>query len=344
MKLIFTFGCVLFISAITTAQQPNWLGDGAPKPIVKLYGEGGIAGVEAYQTGLLISLDHDESAEGWILTVDSPALGSGDVMTVFHDGERLSAQFHASDPSTELALLKVDLQEELIPCYQLGVSKDSKASPGQTLYVVSNTFNIATGEEDMTVQRTSYSSLAEVSISRLGSKQNSRQVLLMDAVTSNPGTAGGAVLDRYGSLVGMIGKESRSDITGNWINYAIQPKELYEATYRMINNLPSQAPGQREVTLRIPGSLLSRFGACFVPTLADRAPPLIEHVDMNSLAANAGLASDDLIVSINSQSVSSARQAEAALTAAIEVGEPMQLTILRDGELIELATELGGLE
>lgn len=339
MKIVAVFIFMFFIFAIATAQQSNWLGDGAPEPIVKLYGEGGIAGVEAYQTGLLVSLDHNESADGWILTVDSPALGSGDVITVFHDGERLNAEFHASDPATELALLKVDLQEETIPCYQLAAGKELEASLGQTLYVVSNTFNIATGEEDMTVQRTSYSSLAEVSITRLSSKEICRQVLLMDAVTSNPGTAGGAVLDRRGNLVGMIGKESRSDITGNWINYAIQSKALYESTYRMINNLPIQTLDQREVTLRIPGSLLSRFGACFVPTMADRAPPLVEHVDIESQAAHVGLVPDDLIISINSQSVSSARQAEAVLSAAVEAGDSMRLSIMRNGELVELTTE-----
>ncbi len=337
MRILIVFLASMLVIQVE-AFANDWLGAGTPNEIVKLYGEGGIAGVEAYQTGLLVSLNKEQSSEGLILTVDSPALGSGDVLTVFSNGHRLTAEFLASDPTTELALLKVDLQGDEIDCYRLAEHRDNLPAWGQTLYAVSNTFNIATGEEDMTVQRTLFSSLVELATSRLGSNELRRQVILLDAVTSNPGTAGGAVLDREGNLLGMIGKESRSNITGNWINYAIMPKVLYEATYRMTTNSSDDLVLAEDPALRIPGSLLDRFGACFVPTLADRSPPLIEYVSLGSQADQLGLVADDLVIFIDSQTVSSARQAEEILKSIVESQQPFQVTVLRDDRLIQLTT------
>ena len=46
-------------------------------------------------------------------------------------------------------------------------------------------------------------------------------VYVVDAITNNPGAAGGALTTRKGELLGLIGKELRNELTNTWINYAI---------------------------------------------------------------------------------------------------------------------------
>jgi serine protease Do len=72
--------------------------------IVKIFGAGGLRGLEAYQSGFLIS------GEGHILTVWSYVLDS-DVVTVYlHDGRKLTAEVLGMDPRSEIAVLKIDVQ------------------------------------------------------------------------------------------------------------------------------------------------------------------------------------------------------------------------------------------
>src|SRR5437763_1438848 len=49
----------------------------------------------------------------------------------------------------------------------------------------------------------------------------SGNVYVVDAITNNPGAAGGALTTRKGDLLGIIGKELRNELTNTWINYAV---------------------------------------------------------------------------------------------------------------------------
>src|SRR5256885_17228475 len=81
---------------ITAQTQPK---------IVKFFGAGGLRGLEAYQSGLLIS------GEGHILTAWSYVLDA-DVVTVYlNDGRKLSAEVLGMDPRSEIAVLKIDGQD-----------------------------------------------------------------------------------------------------------------------------------------------------------------------------------------------------------------------------------------
>ena len=46
-------------------------------------------------------------------------------------------------------------------------------------------------------------------------------VYVIDAITNNPGAAGGVLTTRKGELLGLIGKELRNELTDTWINYAM---------------------------------------------------------------------------------------------------------------------------
>src|SRR5437667_177870 len=46
-------------------------------------------------------------------------------------------------------------------------------------------------------------------------------VYVIDAITNNPGSGGGAVTTRKGELLGIVGKELRNSLSDTWINYAV---------------------------------------------------------------------------------------------------------------------------
>ena len=70
--------------------------------MVKIYGAGGLKGLEAYQSGFLISGD------GHILTVWSYVLDTDYITIVLDDGRKFEGKIIGADPRLEMAILKID--------------------------------------------------------------------------------------------------------------------------------------------------------------------------------------------------------------------------------------------
>ena len=98
--------------------------------VVKLYGAGGLRGLEAYQSGLLIS------GKGHVLTVWSYVLDADEVTVVLDDGRRFTAKHVAADPLTEIAVLKFDPGDEDVPHFDLAAA--ATAEPGARVLAFSN--------------------------------------------------------------------------------------------------------------------------------------------------------------------------------------------------------------
>jgi S1-C subfamily serine protease len=78
----------------------------AQRKVVKIYGAGGLSGLEAYQSGILIS------PEGDVLTVQSYVLDTDDLAIVLDDGRKLKAELLGTDPIRELAVLKLNVEDD----------------------------------------------------------------------------------------------------------------------------------------------------------------------------------------------------------------------------------------
>jgi len=115
--------------------------------IVKIYGVGGLRGLEAYQTGLLIS------PEGHILTVWSYVLDTDYITAVLSDGRKFAAKLLGADPGLEIAVLKIDAgdgQSGTLPHFDLDQS--ARIDDGSRVLAFSNLFGVATGDEPASVQ------------------------------------------------------------------------------------------------------------------------------------------------------------------------------------------------
>ena len=151
--------------------------DVQPK-IAKIYGSGGLRGLEAYQSGFLIS------AEGHILTVWSYVLDAEEfLLVVLDDGTRHPAKILNYDPRLEIALLKIEAQG--LPHFSL--DKGVPLSPGARVLALSNLFGIAVGDEPASVLQGFVAAVSPLA-ARRGAYQTVYRgpVYVLDAVTNNP--------------------------------------------------------------------------------------------------------------------------------------------------------------
>ncbi len=308
--------------ALAEEPGPQQLIATVARNVVKLYGAGGLRGLEAYQTGILISPD------GQILTAASTVLDSEQIDCVLDDGRRFEARLVGIDPGRELALLRIEAAD--LACFTLAEGM-AEASPGTRVLALSNMFGVAAGDERATAQRGVVAAVVPLAARRGAAEAPFRgDVYILDCTTNNPGAAGGAVIDARGRLLGMLGKELRSTAAGIWLNYAIPAAELARGRDAILNGEAADAIDDR--TPRFDPRLL---GAILVPDLLDRTPPFVESVDPGSAAARAGLAADDLVIAVGPRTVTTRDRVEAALGALAE-GDIVKLTVIRGGRLVEV--------
>jgi serine protease Do len=298
--------------------------------VVKLYGAGGLQGLEAYQSGLLIS------AEGHILTIWSYVLDVDEVTAVLDDGRRLDARLVAVDPLTEIAVLKFDPGEERLPYFDL--SQAATAEPASRVLAFSNLFGIAVGNEPVSVLFGVVSAVAPLEARRGAFDTPFRgDVYIVDAAANNPGAAGGALTDAQGRLLGMLGKELRSNVTGTWLNYAL-PVSAFSKSVEEILAGRFTPPELRAIDQPERPQSLAHLGIVLVPDVVNRTPPYIDRVLPNSAALAAGLRPDDLLVMIDGQVAASCRAAN-ELIRRLEADAAVPIAVLRGGALLQVTLQ-----
>jgi S1-C subfamily serine protease len=320
----FAFACILPISAHAVSVQET-IQQVQPK-MVKIYGAGGLRGLEAYQTGFLIS------PEGHILTVFSHVLDSDSIKAVLADGRKFEAKLLGADPRLEIAVLKIEASD--LPCFDL--SQAAKPAIGERILAFSNVFGVAMGDEPVSVQRGTISVATRLE-ARLGSFETPYrgQVYVLDVTTNNSGAAGGALVTRRGELLGMLGKELRNAANNTWLNYAI-PIPMLSHSVDEIRAGKFVAQRDAETTRKPDRPLsLSMLGISLVPDILERTPPYVDHVRPGSPAGKNGIQPDDLVLLLGDRLIQSCKGMVADLES-IDENDEVKLTILRGQDLVEV--------
>ncbi|MCS7016151.1 MAG: S1C family serine protease [Gemmatales bacterium] len=313
--------------------------------LVKIYGAGGYIGVTDWCSGVLVSPD------GLILTVYSPTLDTENLRVHLYDGTRHECDLVAAEPLLDVALLRIrdgDKKFRDLPLEYFDLNQPTpKVQVGDWVLAFSNCFQIATREEPLTVQRSVIAAITPLA-ARRGIHELPYQgtVYILDGITNNPGSHGGAVVTRRGELIGLIGKEVRNTLTETWVNYAIPIEALkdFVAKARAGNYKPLE---RKKPVIEDRGGFL---GVVLVPNLLDRTPPYIDEVLPDSPADKAGLRPDDLIVMVRLpardgsgtyeehvvQSVSHWRD----LSLPLEPGAKIQVIVRRQQQLLRMDLEV----
>jgi S1-C subfamily serine protease len=295
--------------------------------IVKIFGAGGLHGLEIYQSGFLVSVD------GYVLTVWSHVLDVDDVTVILSDGRKFHAKLAGPpDPRLELALLKIDAED--LPHFDL--SQSLPAAEGTRVLAFSNLFGVATGEEQASVQHGIISAVTTLD-ARRGAYETPYQgpIYALDAMTNNPGAAGGALTDLQGHLLGVLGKELRNSKNNIWLNFAI-PTDEFSASVEAIRTGKPIADSDRS-KLKKPDNPLTlvRLGIVLVPDVLERTPPFVDEVRPGSPAEKAGVRPDDLMLLVDNQVVQSCAAVNKELGLR-EADADIHLTLMRGNELIEV--------
>jgi serine protease Do len=297
--------------------------------IVKIYGAGGVRGLEAYQSGFLVS------ADGHVLTVWSYVLDTEYLSVTLDDGRKFDADFIGADPKLEIAVLKLKNAADL-PHFDLNAAAAGEV--GNRVLAFSNLYGVAAGSEAASVQRGVISAVTNLTARKgVFKTPYDGPVYVVDAMTNNPGAPGGALTNQQGQLLAMIGKELRNADDNSWLNYAVPIAELRDAVAEIIAG-KSRPRGTDSDNLPDKPVDLVALGIVLVPEVVDSTPPFIDSVRTGSPAAAAGLRRDDLILFVDSALVQSLDELKEKCRR-IEAGQPLRLTVRRGDEFKVIALD-----
>lgn len=332
---------------------------------VKIFGPGGFQRLNTFGTGILIS------PEGHVLTVANPLIDqrAKDLVVHLYDGRRFRAVVLAVEPELDAAIIKVVKNADDPPLKPTGLdlphfdfdaaAKRPPAAPGDWILGFSNQFEIALRDEPVSVQRGVVAAYTTLDARKGGFDfPYTGKVYVVDAITNNPGAAGGPLTDRQGNLLGVIGRELENNQTDTWINYAIPAHAVAEVTIKESVNGKDETKtvslkfpefvqlgmaGKYKTVTRTDSPVIQRVytGIVFVPNVLPRTPAYIEAVIPNSPAEKAKLEPDDLISFVDGRPIGSINEFTAYLEARVKPGTKLQLDVRRKGQLvpIELVVE-----
>jgi serine protease DegQ len=129
------------------------------------------------------------SAEGYLITNHHVVEGADDIEVLLADGRQAQAKVVGTDPETDVALLKIDLDN--LPAVTFGNS--ARLQVGDTVLAIGNPFGVG-----QTVTSGIVSAL-----DRRGLGLNVFENFIQTDAAINPGNSGGALVDASGNLVGI---------------------------------------------------------------------------------------------------------------------------------------------
>lgn len=128
------------------------------------------------------------SAEGYVLTNNHVVARADEIVVALNDGRETKAKVIGTDPGTDLAVLKIDLDN--LPVLPL---RESPVEVGDVVLAIGNPFGVG-----KTVTQGIISA-----IGRQGLGINAYEDFIQTDAAINPGNSGGALIDVNGNLVGI---------------------------------------------------------------------------------------------------------------------------------------------
>lgn len=321
-------GSLLAVPLTSQASSQSTIKYALPR-IVKIFGAGGVKNLYGYSTGFLVS------PEGHIATIWSPVLDTDRLSVVLHDGRKFEAEVLGAEPHLDLAIIKLKSERELnLPCFDY--REKTIAGPGTRILGFSNMFRVATGDEPVSVLHGVIEARTDLPRRRGAFELSySGDVYVVDAITNNPGAAGGAILTYDGKLLGMIGKQVRNAKTNTWVNYSLPIDVLSKSIEQIITGKFDSSEEKKEPKTTPERYRPVDFGLIMVPDVLYRTPAYIDSVLPDSLVAKAGLQPNDLVVFVNDELIKSCKTLKTEL-GKLETGDLLRLVVRRNNQLVSV--------
>ncbi len=261
---------------------------------------------------------------GEILTNHHVVAGADRIFVRFSGELReYEAQLAGSDPSTDLALLRIDAGGRELPHLAFGDSGELRV--GDWAIAVGNPFGNLEGT--MTVGIVSGQGRGDLVIQGLTPRY---QDFIQTDASINFGNSGGPLVDIRGRVIGV---NTAINAQGQGIGFAV-PSRIVQRVYTQLREhgrVIRGFLGVRTTDVVAVDGAAAESGGVRVVDLVPESPAL-----------RAGVAPDDVIVALGGEPVTSARQLD-FLVAEAEVGRRMPLDVVRGGQRRTLDVELAEL-
>ncbi len=275
-------------------------------------------------------------ADGHIVTNYHVIEGVTDIQVIFSDGKMLPATVVGSDPTNDLAVLKVDPAAHALKPVALGRSDTLRV--GQLVVAIGNPFGL-----EQTLTFGVISSLGRV----IESPEYNRfigEAIQTDAAI-NPGNSGGPLLDLEGRVIGVNAQIVSPSRANAGIGFAIPANTVQRVVPELIANgrYPHPWLGVNVLDLSRWAETLRGAGV----DVPDTGLMILEVVE-DSPAAKGGLrggqrfitlgnvgrfpVDGDIITALNGTPVTSFSDFSIYLELHTHVGETLAVTVLRNGQ------------
>ncbi|MEZ4802906.1 MAG: trypsin-like peptidase domain-containing protein [Gelidibacter sp.] len=251
------------------------------------------------------------SPDGYIITNNHVINGAQDLSITLNDNKIYTAKLIGTDEKTDIALLKIDADEDL-PYATFGDSDQAKV--GEWVLAVGNPFNL-----------TSTVTAGIISAkSRDLSGVNAQSFIQTDAAV-NPGNSGGALVNINGDLIGI--NTAITSQTGSYIGYSFAvPSNIARKVVEDIMEFGNVQTGILGV------NVLNRNSKYAIENgLNEIDGVYVSEIEENSGAAKAGIKNGDIIKKVDNIKISKFSDLSGYLTTK-RPNDVVKVTIDRDGD------------
>ena len=256
------------------------------------------------------------SASGYILTNNHVIEGADEIEVVLLDARKAKAKVIGTDPETDLAILKIELDK--LPVIVLGNSDALQV--GDPVLAIGNPFGVG-----QTVTGGIVSALGR---SKLGI--NTFENFIQTDAAINPGNSGGALVDTTGALMGINTAIYSRSGGSMGIGFAIPVSTAKQVLESIVKD------GQ--VTRGWIGVEPQELNAELMETfnVKTKEGVIITGVLQNGPAGQAGIKPGDVITAVNGKAVGNVTELLSAV-AALKPGVAAPLSVQRAGKTTEIS-------
>jgi S1-C subfamily serine protease len=269
-------------------------------------------------------------SDGYLLT-NNHVVEDADALEVrFSDGTSATAEIVGTDRQTDLAVLRVD--RDGLPAINL--RQDAPLEVGETAVAIGSPFGL-----DASVTAGVVSALnRDLEVPGNGEGAFVIPALIQTDAAINPGNSGGALVDGNGQLIGINTAILTRSGGSQGVGFAIPTRSVVVAAEQLIDRGFVSHPFLGISGLDVTTEVEIRYREEFGIDLDGGA--LVDQVLEESGAAAAGVQSGDVIVELGGEPIRSMTDVISGILR-FDPGDTVDVVVLRDGERLELAVDLG---
>ncbi len=259
-------------------------------------------------------------SSGYLLTNEHVISKATEIVVLLHDGREAHATVVGRDPDTDLAVLKIELDQ----LTAINVGQPRSAQVGDVVLAIGNPFGVGQTVTQGIISATR----------RHGLGINTYENFLQTDAAINPGNSGGALIDAHGNLLGI--NTAILDKTGYsvGIGFAI-PADTATRIMRDIINYGQVVRGWLGIEAQqLSPQLIQSLNSDLQEGV------IITAIYNNGPAYRAGLRPGDIITQINGENVGSG-QYTMTQVAQTQPGTKVSISFIRDNQQATLEVTIG---